>query len=210
MYRFILHEPGFRPRAGRRVAAVLAGLAGLLFLTPGDCAAAQGVSRPTLPVPSRDGLLGTPKAGAAPGRRVVVSLEEHRLYVVEGERILWSARIGTGTGERLAGAGREWEFSTPRGEFQVQLKERDPVWHLPDWVFVERGEPIPPLDSPKRRAVGQLGAAALYLSPEIAIHGTDHPEQLGAAVSHGCIRVSNQDVRRLYDELEVGTPVVIR
>ena len=91
----------------------------------------------------------------------------------------------------------------------MQLKERDPVWWLPDWVFVERGEPVPPPGSSKRRVEGELGAAALYLTREIAIHGTDRPELLGGDISHGCIRMSNDDVLRLYEELEVGAPVII-
>jgi lipoprotein-anchoring transpeptidase ErfK/SrfK len=143
------------------------------------------------------------------GRHVRISLREHRLYVMEGERVVWSTPVGTGTGERLSAEGRNWVFSTPRGTFRVQRKELDPVWNLPDWVFVKRGEPIPPPDSPARRMSGMLGEAAIYISRSIAIHGTDQPQLLGNGVSHGCIRVSNEDILRLYEELEVGTPVII-
>lgn len=38
---------------------------------------------------------------------------------------------------------------------------------------------------------------------------TDRPDLLGQPISHGCIRMSNDDVLRLYEELEVGTPVII-
>jgi lipoprotein-anchoring transpeptidase ErfK/SrfK len=160
-----------------------------------------------------DGTLGEPVVPAAMrdlrGRHVRISLAEHRLYVMQGERVLWSAVVGTGTGERLSGPTRDWEFSTPRGSFRVQRKERNPVWVLPDWVFVKRGEPIPAWDAPERRVEDMLGDAALYISPEIAIHGTDQPELLGNGVSHGCIRMSNRDVLRLYAQIEVGTPVII-
>lgn len=142
-------------------------------------------------------------------RHIVVSLDEHRLHVVENGRVLWSAVIGTGTGTRLAGAGQKWDFSTPRGMFRVQVKQKDPVWFLPDWYFVERGEAVPPPDSPVRRREGELGTSALFLGEEIAIHGTDRPELLGDDVSHGCIRVTNEDARRLYHEVEIGTPVLI-
>ena len=117
--------------------------------------------------------------------------------------------IGTGTGTRLAGAGQRWDFSTPRGMFRVQVKQKDPVWFLPDWYFVERGEPVPPADSPSRRREGELGTSALFLGEEIAIHGTDKPHLLGDNVSHGCIRVTNEDARRLYHEMDIGTPVLI-
>ncbi len=143
------------------------------------------------------------------GRYVVISLAEHRLHLMEDNRVIWSALVGTGTGTRLEGAGQKWDFSTPRGMFRVQYKEKDPVWTVPDWAFVERGEPIPPMDSPKRQQKGMLGTSAMYLEEQIAIHGTNKPELLGQSVSHGCIRLSNEDARRLYYEVEIGTPVII-
>jgi lipoprotein-anchoring transpeptidase ErfK/SrfK len=143
------------------------------------------------------------------GRYVVISLEEHRLYVMEQERVIWSAIVGTGTGTRLEGAGQKWDFSTPRGMFRIQRKEKDPVWIVPDWAFIERGEPIPPIESPKRREAGMLGTTAIYLGEGIAVHGTNSPETLGQAVSHGCIRMTNEAARRLYHDVEVGTPIII-
>src|SRR6202008_762316 len=61
--------------------------------------------------------------------------------------------------------------------------------------------PVPPLESPARKEEGGLGAAAVFLGDEIAIHGTDKPELLGRRVSHGCIR--------LFHDVQVGPPVVI-
>lgn len=194
----------------RPLIAVLAPLA-LLLGRPQDCAAAQRslpMLPPAIPLEYADDGPGVPVLPSG-SRSVRISLEEHRLYVLDGERVVWSAKIGTGTGDQLEGAGQRWDFSTPRGGFRIQLKEYDPVWILPEWVFVERGEPVPPIDSPKRRVEGELGAAALYLTEEIAIHGTDRPELLGDDISHGCIRMSNEDVLRLYEELEVGAPVII-
>jgi lipoprotein-anchoring transpeptidase ErfK/SrfK len=143
------------------------------------------------------------------GRYVVVSLAEHRLYLMEGDREIWSAVVGTGTGTQLEGAGETWDFSTPRGMFRILHKEKDPIWYVPDWAFVQRGQPLPPDDSPLRREAGVLGTTALYMKELIAIHGTEHPELLGQDVSAGCIRMTNEDVRRLYHDLEVGTPVLI-
>ncbi|MEX2572212.1 MAG: L,D-transpeptidase [Gemmatimonadota bacterium] len=143
------------------------------------------------------------------GRYVVISLDEHMLYLMEDERVIWSAIVGTGTGTRLEGAGRRWDFSTPRGMFRVQFKEKDPIWRVPDWAFVERGEEIPPLDHPSRSEPGMLGTTAIYLEEDIAVHGTNNPELLGQSVSHGCIRMTNEAVRRLYHEVEIGTPVII-
>jgi len=143
------------------------------------------------------------------GRYVVISLAEHRLYVMDGPRVQWSAVVGTGTGTRLEGAGQKWEFSTPRGMFRVQRKEKNPKWYVPDWAYIERKVAIPDADDPRRWEVGMLGTTAMYLGEGIAVHGTNHPELLGQDVSHGCIRMTNEAARSLYHEVDVGTPVFI-
>lgn len=143
------------------------------------------------------------------GRYVVISLAEHRLYLMDGPRVQWSAVVGTGTGTRLEGAGQKWEFSTPRGMFRVQRKEKNPKWYVPDWAYIERKVPIPDAEDPRRWEVGMLGTTAMYLGEGIAVHGTNHPELLGQDVSHGCIRMTNEAARSLYHEVDVGTPVFI-
>lgn len=143
------------------------------------------------------------------GKYVVIDLEQFRLRFMDGATELWSATVGTGTGLRLHREEGGWEFSTPEGVHFVQGKEKDPVWFLPDWYFLENGQPIPPLDSPKRKQPGGLGVAAVFLGDEIAIHGTDKPELLGKRVSHGCIRLANADALRLFHNVQVGTPVLI-
>ncbi|HYJ78687.1 MAG TPA: L,D-transpeptidase [Longimicrobiaceae bacterium] len=143
------------------------------------------------------------------GRYIVISLEERRLYLMEQERVVWSTLVGTGTGTRLEGAGQEWDFSTPRGMFRIQRKEKNPRWYVPDWAYLERKQPIPDRDDPKRWEDGMLGTTAIYLGEGIAVHGTNHPELLGQAVSHGCIRMTNEAARQLYHDVEVGTPVFI-
>lgn len=151
----------------------------------------------------------------ADGPYVLIRLDRNHLYLMDGERVLWDAPVATGTGFRLAGAGKSWRFSTPRGVFRVQRKEKDPVWIMPDWAFVEAGLPVPPLDSPRRRRPGALGTTAIYIDYDLAIHGTDRPELVlrddpkARRVSHGCIRMTNEDARTLYHLVEVGTPVLI-
>jgi len=140
---------------------------------------------------------------------VLIDLDENRLYFKQGERTLWSAPIGTGTGMRVITHEQAWDFSTPTGRFQVQYKERDPVWIAPDWFFVENNRPIPPKNHPSRYMKGTLGSAAVYISPDLAIHGTDRPELIGQRVSHGCIRLENRYAMRLFHNVQVGTEVII-
>jgi lipoprotein-anchoring transpeptidase ErfK/SrfK len=55
-----------------------------------------------------------------------------------------------------------------------------------------------------------LGARALYLgSSEYRIHGSNEPDTMGAAVSSGCIRMTNRDVIDLYGRVKLGTKVVV-
>jgi lipoprotein-anchoring transpeptidase ErfK/SrfK len=42
-----------------------------------------------------------------------------------------------------------------------------------------------------------------------ALHGTDNPASIGRSVSHGCVRLRNEDISALYEMVEVGTPVYI-
>ncbi len=148
-------------------------------------------------------------------RYVIVHLAENRLFVMDGERAVWSAPAGTGTGFNLSGAGQKWHFSTPRGIMKVRRKERDPVWIAPDWHFVERGVPVPPLQHPSRRIPGALGTTAISLGDGIAIHGTFEPQLVldpdpeRRRISHGCIRLTNESARELYYLVDVGTPVLI-
>jgi lipoprotein-anchoring transpeptidase ErfK/SrfK len=159
-------------------------------------------------------ILPEPLIHASP-RYVLIRIAENRLYVVERDRAIWSAPVGTGSGFRLESAGRAWEFGTPRGVFRVQRKEKDPVWIKPDWAFIKEGQPVPPLDSPLRRQEGMLGTTAVYIGYELAMHGTDSPELVlrpdpeERRVSHGCIRLTNEDARTLYHLVDVGTPVLI-
>lgn len=43
----------------------------------------------------------------------------------------------------------------------------------------------------------------------IYIHGTNHEDRIGQPVSHGCVRMTSQDILELFEEVEVGDPVVI-
>lgn len=149
------------------------------------------------------------------GLYVVVHLRSNRVYVFDGGRSIWSAPAGTGTGFRLSSKERDWDFSTPRGLFQIRRMERDPLWYAPDWHYVEKQRPIPPEDSPVRLMQGVMGNTAIYLGDGIAIHGTGRPELImnddpdARRVSHGCIRLTNESARSLMHMVEVGTPVLV-
>ena len=59
-----------------------------------------------------------------------------------------------------------------------------------------------------------MGSRALYLYSNgkdtlFRIHGTNQPEYIGASISSGCIRMTNEDVIDLYSRVKMGTVVVV-
>jgi L,D-transpeptidase catalytic domain len=68
---------------------------------------------------------------------------------------------------------------------------------------------VPPLGTTQRRYPGVLGTHRLNLGDGYAIHGTNQPQTVGRAVSHGCVRLRNEDIAKLYAMVPVGTPVYI-
>ena len=68
---------------------------------------------------------------------------------------------------------------------------------------------VPPLGTSQRRYEGVLGAYRLNIGNGYALHGTNRPETIGQAVSHGCVRLRNEDIEKLYGMVAVGTPVYI-
>jgi hypothetical protein len=68
---------------------------------------------------------------------------------------------------------------------------------------------MPPLGTAQRRYPGVLGTHRLNMGNGYAMHGTNQPETVGRAVSHGCVRLRNEDIAMLYAMVPVGTPVYI-
>jgi L,D-transpeptidase catalytic domain len=68
---------------------------------------------------------------------------------------------------------------------------------------------VPPYGTSARRYMGVLGTRRLDLGDGYGIHGTDEPESIGRSVSHGCVRMHNEDIEKLYPMVAVGTPVYI-
>ena len=68
---------------------------------------------------------------------------------------------------------------------------------------------VPPTGTHQRRYEGVLGTHRLNLGDGYALHGTNRPETVGQAVSHGCVRLRNEDIARLYEIVPVGTPVYV-
>ncbi len=96
-------------------------------------------------------------------------------------------------------------LETPEGLYHIQDKQVEPTWHVPesDWAGSLAGQSIPPGPS------NPLKARWMGIFEGAGIHGTEETSSLGTAASHGCVRMSIEDVEDLYDRVEVGTPIYI-
>jgi len=96
-------------------------------------------------------------------------------------------------------------LETPEGLYEIEEKEENPVWHVPDsaWAGSLAGQTIPPGPS------NPIKARWMAIFEGAGIHGTEETESLGTAGSHGCVRMAIPDVEELYDQVEVGTPIFI-
>lgn len=94
-----------------------------------------------------------------------------------------------------------WE--TPAGTFEVVQMMKQPIWRHPITKEI-----VPP---GKKNPLGSRWIG-FWVDGEhqIGFHGTNEPNLIGAAVSHGCIRMHNADIEKMYDLVEVGSPVWVQ
>ncbi len=150
-------------------------------------------------------------AGETPhGVYIAVDTIANRLYLKRGDSVLREAVCSTGTGGVLEdpATGRRWVFDTPRGAHRVQAKTKNPVWNKPDWAFIEDGLPIPK-SAAERVDTYSLGSYALYLGDGYLIHGTLYQRLLGRSVTHGCVRLGDDDLEAVFNAAPIGTRVYI-
>lgn len=141
-----------------------------------------------------------------------VSIGQRGLRVMRGDEVLHRFDVAVGKGAYLRHRDADnggWLFETPVGVFTVGRKEVDPVWYAPDWHFLEKGQSVPPANSPRRYFPGEMGEYAVYLGDGLAIHGTRNQASVGQAASHGCLRLSERGIATVYPLVSVGTKVII-
>jgi L,D-transpeptidase ErfK/SrfK len=91
------------------------------------------------------------------------------------------------------------------GEFRVGRKRERPAWRVPKSILAERPE-LPPVVPPGPD--NPLGDHWLTIgSTSYGIHGTNNRWSIGREATHGCLRLYNEDVARLYARTPEGTPL---
>ena len=161
----------------------------------------------------RDLLARVEDRGRTPTPYLVIDTRANLLTVRDtGHRVERRAVCSTGAARRFEGrkAWHKWVFATPPGRFQVLRKVEDPLWTRPSWHFLESGEEVPIFAEDRRRFQrGVLGRYALYFLPDYMIHGTLYEINLGKSVTHGCVRVGDEDLSYLFERVQTGWPVYV-
>ena len=140
---------------------------------------------------------GARSADATVIRRVVVSIPDRKLAVLDNDQIVSIYAVAVGAPVS----------PSPAGTFSVVNRVSNPTYYKP-------GKVVGP------GARNPVGTRWIGLSAKgYGIHGTDRPRSIGFAKSHGCIRLRNEDVERLFEQLRAGdvvelhaerTPEVVR
>ena len=140
----------------------------------------------------------------APRKGIVINLAAMRLFQFKGDSesmTVLTYPIGVGTEER----------PSPTGQMVVERKGIRPTWHVPASIAKDhrkKGDPLPAAVPPGPQ--NPLGEYALYLSKSsYLIHGTNKPASIGLRATNGCIRLYPEDVKKLYKNTPVKTPVCI-
>ena len=144
------------------------------------------------------------------GTYLMIDTAENRLRVIRDGKELLLAIVSCGSGDILQDPSgeRKWVFDTPRGEFTVSSKLVNPTWIKPDWAFYEEGEDLPKNFS-DRIDNDTLGDYALGIGSGYFIHGTLYTRMLGRNVTHGCVRVGDEDLKKVYQTVPMGAKVYI-
>ena len=141
---------------------------------------------------------------------VVINTTDNRFLLYRNRKLIREGFCSSGSYKMLQTAeGKSWTFKTPKGKFWIHGKISNPTWRRPDWAFVEEGLPIPSANHPSRYENGVLGDYALALGDGYLIHGTIYKRFLGMPVTHGCVRLNDEDLEVIYNTLSIGSKVYI-
>ena len=140
---------------------------------------------------------------------LIINSSTNEFKLFSGLKEIRRGICSTGSYVQLETDNQKWLFKTPKGVLRVQGKTENPVWIKPDWAFIEEGLPVPPKGHYSRYEYGTLGDYALSLGNGYLIHGTLYKRFLGMPVTHGCVRMNDEDLEKIYQTLRIGSKVYI-
>ena len=129
------------------------------------------------------------------GPVVIVFRGSNRLSLFNGPTLVRTFGVATGSSE----------YPTPLGSHSIATKQFNPWWiPPPDSEWAKGKKPVPPGPG------NPLGTRWMGLTaPLVGIHGTPDAASIGYSASHGCIRMRVPEAESLFEQISVGTPVLI-
>jgi hypothetical protein len=141
---------------------------------------------------------------------LVINTTNNTFELYKNNQIIRQGLCSTGSFIHLeVDSTKSFMFETPKGVMTVKGKKTNPVWTKPDWAFIEEGLPVPPRGHSSRFEPNVLGDYALTLGDGYMIHGTLYQRLIGSPVTHGCVRMLDDDLEAVYKTLPVGAKVFI-
>jgi L,D-transpeptidase ErfK/SrfK len=139
-----------------------------------------------------------------PRKGIVVNLATMRIFQYKGD----SKSLAVST--YPVGVGAE-DRPTPTGQTRVARKAVRPTWHVPASIAERHrkiGDILPAQVPPGPE--NPLGEYALYLSKTgYLMHGTNKPASIGLQATNGCMRLYPENIKTLFNDTPVNTPVAI-
>lgn len=142
------------------------------------------------------------------GLHLALNVEDSTLSLRHGSATLRAVPVRVGPDSVVrAPDGRTWRFVRGLGERTVSEKETSPVYTVPEWVYVSRGEPVPPEDA--RRVENGLGRYVLRLNDGTEIYSRPAAGPLAEGVKPASFMVAERDLQAIFDAVRKDTPVFI-
>ena len=140
---------------------------------------------------------------------LAISLDDSLLTLRNGTATLRRARLRVGPDSTIrAPDGRTWRYVRPLGQRYVRAKRVSPVYEVPEWVYVGRGQPAPP--AAERRVEGGLGRYVLVLDDGTEVYSEPAAGPLkGAGPKPGSFMASAADLEAIFNNVRAETPVFI-
>lgn len=154
--------------------------AGLILITAAAFAGSRAARRAVVDFVA-------PRAEAAGVVRLSADISQRQLYVWKSGEVARSYAVAVGTKSD----------PTPRGTFSIRRIVWNPGWVPPDekWARGKKARSPGEKDNPMRVA------KIFFREPDYYIHGTPHVESLGSAASHGCLRMSPDEVAEVAHQV---------
>jgi hypothetical protein len=140
---------------------------------------------------------------------IVINTTDNKFFLYKNKKLVREGLCSSGANKILQTQKKTYIFKTPKGKFSITGKRKNPYWHRSDWDYIEQGLPVPPKDDPSRWEDNVLGDYALDLVDGYMIHGTIYKRLMGMPVTHGCVRLGDEDLEIVFNTLSIGSKVYI-